>query len=251
MIAAERCTLTGRLTSVSLAVAPGELVALVGPNGAGKSSLLALLSGELRPTEGRVTLDGAPLCAMDRRDLARRRAVVRQAPMAPFPLTVREAVALGRLPHGDERHDRGAVSRAAAALGLTPLLDRSLLTLSGGERQRAQIARAFAQIDGVPSPLLLLDEPSSAADLGWQERILADLSARAAAGAAVVVVLHDLNLAARWARRIVVLHEGRIFTVATSDLALSGPLLSHAWGLRFDLGVAAGRPFLVPTLESP
>jgi iron complex transport system ATP-binding protein len=249
MISARGVCVPGRLDRVDLTVQAGELRALVGPNGAGKSTLLGALAGDVRVAAGVVELDGRPLRAWEPGELARVRAVVAQHSDASFPLTVREVVALGRLPHGDERHARAAVDRALDAVGLTTLADRPIPRLSGGERQRAHVARALAQIDGVPQPVLLLDEPTAAADLAWQERLLGHLRARAEGGACVVVVLHDLNQAARWARRVTVLHRGRVLADAPPEQALDAQRLSAAWGLplrRLDVG---GHPLLVPSPE--
>ncbi|MES2639989.1 MAG: ATP-binding cassette domain-containing protein [Myxococcota bacterium] len=250
MIRAEGLVVRGRLDGVDLHVRKGELCVLVGPNGAGKSTLLAALAGDLRAERGAVTLAGRALSRWDRRALARRRAVVLQQVPAAFPLTVAEVVSLGRLPHGDERRADTIVARALSEVGLLGFAARLYPTLSGGERQRVQIARAFAQLDGVIDPVLLLDEPTAAADLAWQERLLAGLRARADAGATVVVVLHDLNLAVRWAHAIVLLSNGWVAAAGATDV-LTAPRLSAAWGVRFDVYDLGGRPVFFPTLEIP
>jgi iron complex transport system ATP-binding protein len=250
VIRAEGLVVRGRLDGVDLHVRKGELCVLVGPNGAGKSTLLAALAGDQRAEQGAVTFAGQPLSRWDPRALARRRAVVLQQVPAAFPLTVAEVVALGRLPHGDERRADAIVARALAEVGLLGFAARLYPTLSGGERQRVQIARAFAQLDGVIDPVLLLDEPTAAADLAWQERLLAGLRARADAGATVVVVLHDLNLAVRWAHAIVLLSNGWVAAAGATDV-LTAPRLSAAWGVRFDVYDLGGRPVFFPTLETP
>jgi iron complex transport system ATP-binding protein len=244
VIAAERVAIPGRLDGVSMTVRAGRVCALLGPNGAGKSTLLAVLGGLLDPASGSVQLDGLPL--RDRKALAQRRAFVAQA-SAVASLTVAELSALGRLPHGDEPD--AAVARALETVGLTALARRTYARLSGGERQRVQIARAFVQVDGVDAPVLLLDEPTAAADLAWQERILDKLRRRARAGATVVVAIHDLNLALRWADDVVVLHRGRVVASGPPETALRGA--GTFWGITFHHATVAGHGVVIPILEHP
>lgn len=249
MIRATGVTVPKRLEAVSIEVGRGEVCALVGPNGAGKSTLLSVLAGLVRASGGIVTLGEREVAAWVPLALAKRRAVVTQGAPAPFPLTIHEVVALGRLPHGDERVADGVVHRCLDAVGLTGMADRGFATLSGGERQRVQIARAFAQVDGVAGAVLLLDEPTAAADLAWQERLMAELRRRADEGATVVVVVHDLNLASRWADSVVVLHRGRVIGQGTPSEVLTGPRLAEAWGIAFHHARIAGHGVVIPTLE--
>jgi iron complex transport system ATP-binding protein len=197
---------------VSLAVAPGERVALVGPNGAGKSTLLRLMTGVVAPSTGDVLLDGQPVQRLSREAVARRVAVVPQVAQLPFAARVEEVVALGRLPHEDPLRgprpaDRVAVEAAIARVGLGPLVGRDARELSLGERQLVLVGVAVAQ----GSPIIVLDEPTVHLDIRHQVdvlELLADLNRRD--GATIVAVLHDLGLAARWFPRIVVLDGGQI-----------------------------------------
>lgn len=202
------------LAGVDLTVAAGEVLALVGPNGAGKSTLLAALAADLPPAGGEVLLAGRPATDWSAPELALRRAVLPQAAALSFPFTVAEVVRMGRAPWAGtdaEDEDDEAVAEALAATETDTFAGRSFAALSGGERARVALARVLAQ----RAPLLLLDEPTAALDLRHQELVLRLCRERAAAGAAVVVVLHGLGLAAAYAHRAAVLEEGRI--------ALEGP----------------------------
>lgn len=249
MIAVQSVSVPGRLSGVSVDANPGEVLAILGPNGAGKSTLLAVMAGSLRASTGTVRIDAVPVRAWSRAKLAQRRAVVAQSVPPPFPLTVQEVVALGRIPHGDERVAGTIVAVSLAEVGLADHAFRSYPTLSGGERQRVQVARALAQVYGVQSSILLLDEPNAAADVAWQERLLALLRQKSRAGATIVVVLHDLNLACRWADRAVVLHDGQTVGSGTPGAALDGPHVSAAWDIPFLRGQAGPFPVLFPALE--
>lgn len=228
------------LRGVSLAVVPGEVLAIVGPNGAGKSTLLRLLSGELRPTAGEVTLLDRPLGAWSHQERATRRAVLQSETAPAFPFLVDEVVLMGRAPHHGGREsgaDRHIAAEALAAVGCTHLADRILATLSSGERQRVQLARALTQIwagADVPDPaprFLLLDEPTSNLDLAHQHAALAlvrDFSRRAVGA---LVVLHDLNLAAEYADRIALLRDGAIVGVGTPDQVLRADILERVFDI--------------------
>ncbi|KAG1261706.1 hypothetical protein G6F65_014811 [Rhizopus arrhizus] len=195
------------LHGISLAFEPGTVTALVGPNGAGKSTLLAVAAGDLRADAGEVSLRGKPLAGYKAGPLARERAVMPQEHGVRFAFSVEEVVAMGRLPHppdpvADGAHVEGAIDAAE----LQALRLREVQQLSGGESARTTFARVLAQ----DTPLLLLDEPTAALDLRHQERTLRSVRACAEAGACVIVVLHDLNLAAGYADRIVLLEQGRV-----------------------------------------
>ncbi|TCJ96773.1 heme ABC transporter ATP-binding protein [Nocardia alba] len=211
------------LESVDFQVAAGEIVALVGPNGAGKSSLLAALAGELEPSAGTVKLEGHALSHWTPADMARRRAVLPQSHAVGFPFTAHEVVAMGRAPWlrtAAADHDDALIAAALAATDVTHLATRVFPSLSGGERARVALARVLAQ----DTATLLLDEPTAALDLGHQEAVLSLAAARAADGAAVVVVVHDLGVAAAYADRVTVLDAGRVAAdgppreILTSDL---------------------------------
>ena len=245
MIAAEAISLrAGRkvlLDRVSIAVRPGEVVALVGPNGAGKSTLLRALAGEARPQAGRLSCEGRDLRAWHPLHLARRRAVVSQHAALAFPMRAADVVALGRLPwHGTPMaaRDAEAVREALGLAGIAHLAGQPYATLSGGERQRVQLARALAQLHGAPRPAaLLLDEPTASLDVRHGAVVLALLRRLARDGLAVLVVLHDLNEAAYVADRVAVLADGRLVASGPAREVLRPGLLEGVYGVPFrDLG---------------
>jgi iron complex transport system ATP-binding protein len=235
---------------VSFAVGAGELVALCGPNGAGKSTLLRLLLGLHAPWAGRVTLAGSPLPALTRRQIARHAALLPQDAPGDVPLSVREAVALGRLPHlgrlqPETVADADAVARALAATDTAALAERPIAELSGGERHRVHLARALAQ----DASLLLLDEPIAGLDIAHQLAAMDLLRATADAGRAVVVALHDLALAARRCDRILLLAGGALAADAPPADVLTPETLARVFGVRAEVRRdAAGRP-IVDVLE--
>jgi iron complex transport system ATP-binding protein len=216
------------LDGVDLEVAAGEVVALVGPNGAGKSTLLSVLGGDPRPDAGRVLLDGVELQAQDLRRLARRRAVMLQETRLSFPFRVEEVVHMGRHPWRGTPQEEGDDAVVAAAMSdadVVHLAARTFPTLSGGEKARTSFARTLAQ----QAPVLLLDEPTAALDVRHQEALLARVRHAAQEGAAVVVVLHDLTLAAAWADRVVVLADGRVRADGAPADVLTSDLLSAVY----------------------
>ncbi|WP_239456479.1 ABC transporter ATP-binding protein [Nocardioides solisilvae] len=243
-------------------VPTGGVVALVGPNGAGKSSLLRLVAGTASsdrlpagsPTDGgrdgvrpAVTLDGVELLGMRRRERARVVATVEQEARAEFHLTVRQVVALGRIPHESPwavagADDAGVVDAAMSRTGVTDLADRSLATLSGGEQQRVQLARALAQ----QPRLLLLDEPTNHLDVRAQLDTLGLLREVAATGITVVAALHDLNLAAAHCDHVVVLAGGRVRAVGAVDEVLVPKLIEETYGVVADVVAhpRTGRPLI-------
>ena len=234
------------LRDVSFAVGAGELVALCGPNGAGKSTLLRLLLGLHAPSSGQVTLAGRPLAALTRRQIARHAALLPQDAPADVPLSVREAVSLGRLPHlgrlqPETAADVEAVDRALAATDTTALGDRPVTELSGGERHRVHLARALAQ----EAPLLLLDEPIAGLDIAHQLAAMDLLRATADAGRAVVVALHDLALAARRCDRMLLLSGGALAADARPAEVLTPEALARVFGVRAGVRLdAEGRPLI-------
>jgi iron complex transport system ATP-binding protein len=223
----------------SLAVGAGELVVLAGPNGAGKSTLVRAMTGEWPVASGMVRLFGQPLAGWDRQLLAQHFAALPQQSSLAFDFLVHEVVALGRLPHGGGPADVKAVAAALAEVGLQACRGRPYLALSAGEQQRVHVARVLAQLweaSTAPSgngPLrgaLLLDEPTSALDLGHQQRLLDLLWRRARQGFATCVVLHDLNLAARYADRIVLVAGGEVMAQGTPAEVLVASRLEAAYG---------------------
>ena len=204
---------------VSLRAEPGSLSTILGPNGSGKSTLLRLLAGGIRPASGVARFAGRSLDQWPRRDLARKVAVVTQDEHVPFPVTVGSLVAMGRYPHlGPWRRegaaDRDAIAGALERCGVAELEERDFQTLSGGERQRVRIARALAQ----EPRALVLDEPTAALDMRYEMAIFRLLRALADDdGVAVVVVTHNLNLAARFGDHHLLLDQGAV--VAEGDAA--------------------------------
>ncbi len=236
------------LRVIDLALRSGEVVAVVGPNGAGKSTLLRCLAGLIRPSAGRVTLDGIDLRSLGRAAIARRIAVVPQVFETLFPFTVREIVGLGRtarlgrlgIPRAE---DARAVDRAIAELDLAALADRPIDTLSGGERQRAVLAMALAQ----EADVLLLDEPTVHLDPAHQRETL-DLVRSLARGRGLVVaaVLHDLNLAGALCARVVVLDGGRVVRDGPPAAVLDAPTVGQVFGAGLEVGERAGVPYVLP-----
>ncbi|MDV9170604.1 heme ABC transporter ATP-binding protein [Streptomyces sp. W16] len=195
------------LHGVSVPVRAGEVLALVGPNGAGKSTLLGAFAADLPAAAGVVRIHGRPATEWSAPELALRRAVLPQSATLSFPFTVEDVVRMGRAPHtSSPAEDDLAVAEAMARAEVTDFALRPFSALSGGERARVALARVLAQ----RAPLLLLDEPTAALDLRHQELVLRLCRERAHAGDAVVVVLHDLALAAAYAHRVAILRAGRV-----------------------------------------
>ncbi len=220
------------LSGISAAFAPGSITVILGPNGAGKSSLLAALAGLLAPASGEVRLGGELLSRLPPRERARAVGYLPQGAEVHWNLKVRDVVTLGRQPHvgpfaGLAEEDRVAVAAAITAADLGELAERPILELSGGERARALLARVLA---GAPS-VLLADEPLANLDPRHQMEALTLFRAEAARGCAVVLVLHDLNAAARTADRLLLLGNGRLLGAGTPDDVLTPALLSKAYGV--------------------
>lgn len=217
------------LRGADVTAGPGQVLGLIGANGAGKSTLLQVLAGLLRPAAGMVTLDGEGLDAMPSGRLAVARAYLPQSPLAHWALTAGEIVALGRLPHRrNPAGDAAAVDRALARTDTAAFRDRRIDTLSGGERMRVLLARALA----VEAPVLLADEPVSALDPRHQLRIMQLLHGLAEFGCTVVVVLHELSLAARFCHRLVLLHDGAVLAEGAPPDVLTDANLAQAYGVR-------------------
>ncbi|GED87358.1 heme ABC transporter ATP-binding protein [Streptomyces sp. 6-11-2] len=216
------------LDGVDVAVRAGEVLALVGPNGAGKSTLLGVLAADLPPTRGVVRVHGRPAHEWSAPELALRRAVLPQSAALSFPFAVEEVVRMGRAPHASSAspdEDERIVAEAMAATEVTAFTARPFPALSGGERARVALARVLAQ----RAPLLLLDEPTAALDLKHQEMVLRLCRERAHAGDAVVVVLHDLGLAAAYAHRVAILCAGRVVADGPPAEVFSEALLSRVY----------------------
>ncbi len=242
------------LDGVSLEAARGRLTAVVGPNGSGKSTLVRALVGRVALEAGAISVDGAPVAAGARRALATKVAVVTQREEPAFPLGVRDYVALGRYPHlglwrGARRADVLAVADAIAITETAPLAHRAITELSGGEWQRVRLARAIAQ----GGDAIVLDEPTTFLDVGHEMAVFELLSRLAREGHAVLLVSHQLNLVARFADHIVLLHAGRVAAAGTPLQVMRGDVLERVydWPLVVTRDPAVGAPALVPLRARP
>lgn len=221
------------IDGLDLAVRPGRITALIGPNGCGKSTLLRGLARLMEPRSGEVRLDGDPLRRLTTREVAKRVAVLPQGPTAPEGLTVRELVAQGRYAHQGlfqrwREADERAARKALEVTGMRELADRPLDTLSGGQSQRGWIAMVLAQ----ETELLLLDEPTTFLDVAHQVEVL-DLLARLneEQGRTVVMVLHDINQACRYAHRLLVMKDGRLVARGEPSEVVTAGLIEEVFGL--------------------
>ena len=231
---------------VSLAVRPGRVIASVGPNGSGKSTVLRLLGGLWKPTEGRAEIDGARLAGLPRRTLARRVTFVPQDTHIGFAFKVREVVAMGRHPHVGRfeslrRRDHRAVGAAMERADVAHLADRLANELSGGERQRVLIARSLA----TEADVVLLDEPTANLDIDHALDTYVLLRSLASEGKAVAVALHDLNAVVRWADAAALLHRGRLEASGPVGEVVTDELVESVFGVRVErLRCSDGAPAL-------
>lgn len=237
------------LQQVSFTAHPGVVTAVVGPNGSGKSSLVRTLLRRAPVTAGRVLLDGRDVAALDARTLAQQVAVVPQREEPGMPLTVREFVMLGRHPRrgafgAPSDHDRALVDASLHKAGIADAVDRTTESLSGGEWQRVRIARALAQ----DTRVLVLDEPTTFLDIAHEMAVFELLDALAREGQAILLVSHQLNLVARFADHIVLLHHGSIAAAGTPADVMRGEVLEtvYEWPLVVSRDPAVGAPVLVP-----
>ena len=234
---------------VTLDAPRGAITAIVGPNGSGKSTLVRALLGRLVPERGTIALAGTPIAALSRLEAAKRVALVPQREEPAFPLIVRDFIALGRYAHGgvwsgETPDDRAAIARASELAGVAEYLQRRTVELSGGEWQRVRIARALAQ----GGDALVLDEPTAFLDIAHEMAVFELLDALAREGKAVLLVSHQLNLVARFATRIALLHAGTLAAFGTPDDVMRGDLLErvYEWPLVVSRDPAVGAPVLVP-----
>ncbi|CAN5431776.1 ABC transporter ATP-binding protein [soil metagenome] len=241
------------MEGISLEVPAGACTAVVGPNGSGKSSLLRLLLGVLAPQAGAVRLGGRPLREWPRAELAREVGVVPQGEEEVFPLTARELVGMGRYPHlGPWRRegeaDRRAIAEAMERCDVAQFADRFVSTLSGGERQRVRLARALAQ----QPHALALDEPTTALDIRHEMAIFELLRELGRGGVTILLVTHNLNLAARYADRMVLLDRGRVAAEGTPTEVLTRERVEAVWEWPVEIiphpgpGPDAGAPQVIP-----
>jgi iron complex transport system ATP-binding protein len=243
------------LHEVSVDLPPRRITVLAGPNGCGKSSLLRALRRLLRPREGTICLDDEDLLRLPERELARRMALLTQTPQAPGDMTVFDLIRLGRYPHQSflrqwSEEDARAVELAMAATNLLELRDRRLEALSGGQRQRVWLAVVLAQ----DTPIVCLDEPINHLDLAHQLECLELVrSLNRDLGKTVIVVLHDLNLAARYADHLVVLNRGRVHAQGHPQGLITETLVREVFGVesRIIMDPVHGCPLCIPIAKPP
>ena len=233
--------------AMSVALQPGALIGMVGPNGAGKSTFARALLGLLAPAAGRVTVDGDDVATLSSAALARRIAYLPQNHAVHWPLSVERLVGLGRLPHLGPfsriaAADQAAIDAAMVDTGTTHLANRTATELSGGERARVMLARALA----TGAPALIADEPLTSLDPGHQLEIMTLLQGHARAGALVMVVLHDLGMAARFCDRLLLIDRGRLRADGTPASVLTDAALAQTYGISVWRGEVAGQPLLMP-----
>lgn len=226
------------LNDISITVPPGEVLAIIGPNGSGKSTLLKTLSADLSPSSGQILLEEKPLHQFSKKQLAKVRAVLPQSADMYFPFSVQEIVEMGRTPHSSRSlslEDKQIIAESMAITQVEHLQHRSINYLSGGERQRVQLARVLCQILGSSTDsnrYLLLDEPTSALDLSHQHHVLQivrQLTKQHHIG--IMIILHDLNLAALYADKIAVLKAGHISHYGRPDQILQAPNIQGVFGI--------------------
>jgi len=246
------------LHDVTMHVDAGDLYAIIGPNGSGKSTLLRVLLGALQPAQGSALFLGRSVESWDRRELARRIGVVPQVEETMFPIVVRDLVAMGRYPHlgafrSEGPEDREAIETALQRCDVAHLAARLVTNLSGGERQRVRIARALAQRPQV----LVLDEPTAALDIGHEMTVFELLSEFQRDGVTVVLATHNLNLAARYASRVLLLDRGRVVAedVATVVFERARIEASYRWPVAIyphpGPGADRGAPQVTPLAKLP
>lgn len=229
---------------VDLELAAGEFCAILGPNGAGKTTLLRMLSGELSPTCGQVLLAGEPLNRYTPLQLAQRRALLSQKRHLEFPFRALEVVLLGRMPHQQGREsarDRQIAETSLLRVEAGQLSARLYPSLSGGEASRVDLARVLAQ----EPKLLLLDEPTNHLDPRHQLAVLALARELAACGCAVIATMHDLNLAARFADRLILMHQGCVVASGSANSVLTEARLREVYGVEAYVIHQRGRPLVV------
>lgn len=223
---------------ISFSIRPGELMAILGANGAGKSTLLRLLSGEKKATTGNLKLQGKDIADYTLAELALKRSVLNQQNIVSMAFTVLEIVTMGRYPHyknNPRQNDTEIVDQVMELVGITAFAERSYLTLSGGEQQRTQLARVLAQIWDVPNAVLLMDEPVASLDLQYQQQTLAIAKKLSKRGFMVITVLHDINLAAQYADRILMLKKGRKWYDGTAAEVLTPKSIYEVFEINSDV----------------
>lgn len=240
------------LNNVSITARPGELLAVLGPNGAGKSTLLKILSGAIKPTQGHVSFQDRLIDAISKPELALQRAVLAQQYSMAANFLVKDVVMMGRYPHFNGRPlstDHEIVEESLKTVGISSLTERNINTLSGGEQQRVHLARVLAQVsysNPAKKGLLLLDEPVSSLDIQYQHVVLDIAKNKSQQGHTVICVLHDLNLAAQYADRIVILKEGTKYVDDIPTLALDAKQLEEIYNIPFKVINENGQLLVLP-----
>ena len=234
------------VNEVSLFVEPGEFVVIMGPNGAGKSTLLKMMSGALPPTKGKILLKGKDLVTYKTDQLAKQRAVLSQHYEISFPLSAREIVMMGRYPYFNSfprAEDEAIVTNRMERMQVTDLGDRSYQTLSGGEAQKVQMSRDTSENE---QKLLLLDEPVSHLDVKYQHQLLAVAKECCKKQVAVIAVLHDINLAIKYADRILFMKQASVIKSLAKDEAVTSELLEAIFDIKCNLvDLPGGGKFVV------
>ena len=233
------------LDSVTLGASAGEVLALVGPNGAGKSTLLSVLSGDIRPDAGSVSIENRPVAGMRPLELARLRSVLTQENALSFPFTVGQVVLMGRNPWArtaEFAHDEVIVAESMVTMDVDQLVTRRFTALSGGEKARVSLARVLAQ----RTPIVLLDEPTASLDLSHQEDVMRAIRKLAESGKAVIVVVHDLTLAAAYADRVALLSGGRLVAAGTPTEVFTAEQVAKVYGLAVSVSTHNGNPVVIP-----
>lgn len=243
---------TAVVNAVSVDISCGDVLGIIGPNGAGKTTLLGAMSGDIELTSGSILTNGQPIGQIDARQRACQLAILPQLSSLNFPYTVEEVVALSRIPHCTGKQcDRQIVKEALQAMDIMSLRERLYTHLSGGEKQRVQLARVMAQIwrskDAPGRRLLLLDEPTSALDLGHQQQLMQVVRRFANQGVAIVMVVHDINLAARYADTLLALSGGSALAYGRPRDVISAEVVKQLYAV--DVRVIShpdnGRPIVL------
>ena len=231
--------------NVSFSLQPGEVLCVIGPNGSGKSSLVKALAGVVEPYHGTLSLDGSDLSSFSKKEVAKHIGYVPQNLHYLTSATVHEVVILGRRPHVQwslSLHDLEVVEKAMERVYITHLSDKLLSETSGGERQRVFLARTLAQ----DPDIFLFDEPTSALDIKHQIEVFSMIQQLAASGKAVLVVVHDLNFAYRFADRILLMHEGHVVTIGTADDVMTRTRIQEVYDVPMQFLVSGNNTYIFP-----
>ncbi|MGM0404586.1 MAG: ABC transporter ATP-binding protein [Thermoplasmatota archaeon] len=232
------------LNDVDFELKEGEMLTIIGPNASGKTTLLKCINNILNPQKGSILIDEELLNTLSMREIARRIGHVPQSGTESFPTTVFDTVLMGRKPHGawkPNRKDLEKVSKTIEKLGLEGIAMRNIKEISGGQKQKALIARALAQ----NPEILLLDEPTSSLDLKHQLDVLDVVKKQTRNGITVVMTMHDLNLAARYSSKILMLSDGKIYDAGDVDI-LNSKNIESVFGVKVDIVQRSGRPIIIP-----